>query len=99
MGANHTINSPYLISGSGYPTKWRRSLGIKPATPRQIFVPPESPFYAPGLLSCDQASFCALGSTFCTPTKLNLHLISPTKFFKCSKITNLIMITNLMNLV
>ena len=49
MGANHTINSPYLISGSGYPTKWRRSLGIKPATPGHLFVPPGVTFLCPGV--------------------------------------------------
>jgi hypothetical protein len=108
------FNAHYILNHEGVMI-WGRwfaledhTLGIKPATPGHLFVPPGSPFYAPGsplyapgLLSCDQgASFCALGSTFCTHTKLNLHLISPTNFvFKCSKITNLIMMTNLMNLV
>ena len=60
------------------------ALGIKPANPRHFFVPPGTFLYTRGHLFMPRgyqgASFCALGSTFCTPTKLNLHLISPTKF-------------------
>jgi hypothetical protein len=57
-------------------------LEIKPAPPGHLFLPWGSPFHAPGLLSCDPgASFCALGSTFCTPTKLNLYHISTTNYF------------------
>ena len=48
------------------------TLGVKPATPGHLFVPcglpfysPGSPFHAPGYSG---ASFCALGSIFCTPT-------------------------------
>ena len=75
------------------------TLGIKPAPLGHLFLPWGSPFYAPGLLSCDPgASFCALGSTFCTPTKIISTSYHQPIFFKCSKMTNLIMIKNLMNL-
>ncbi len=72
--------------------------------PRGTFlVPPGSPFCAPGVTflcpGVDQwASFCALGSIFCALHLLNLHLILTFVFLKkWSKITNSMMIANLMN--
>ena len=39
MGANHAINSPYLISGSGHPTKWRRcQLPLHPQEQNEFLV-------------------------------------------------------------